>query len=654
MSRIKELESTLDKADIAYYDLSDPIMEDHEYDLLVKEYFELTKIKWMRQGNSGSIAHSRPMLSLNKAHTPEEVESQLGSHFKVVSPKIDGGGLSLMYDASGNFTQALTRGKVVSGISYGEDVTNTVKLIPGLKLRINSPGHPVEVRGEYYMPLDLLEVANAKRIEEGSKKFKNTRNAAAGILRNDDGSYVDFIRFIAYNAFNSTVPHYNDQWFGRYVDMIGWLRTEGFNTAPLDPIDDSSLTTLEDLYKKYVNRCPYAIDGIVLTIDDMAVQRSMGSNNRYPEYSIAYKFEDQVATSILRGIEWSATRTGRIVPVGVFDPVELDNTTVERATMHNYKNVFDKGFRIGHEVKVIRANQVIPQIEPLEPGIPQVTYIPKQCPSCDYELRMNDTRVDLICLNPQCGPKLVGSIVNAASKKNWDIDGLGESVAQILVDNKLVKDLSDLFKLPEAGELAILTHEGRKFGLSRARKLLDGIATAKLKPWHITLHALGCPGLGEPECKAIAQTYSLHDLLDSIGPDPIESDKEYYIDKLSDIKGIGTTTAKSFVNFIIYNYYWLEDLTVLGVDTNKEIIVQSSGNLNGLSFCITGTHSRPRSIIEKLITDNGGTITSSVSKKLNYLVAGDNAGSKLDKASKLGLNILNEQQLMELINDTNS
>lgn len=654
---LEELINKLREADKAYYDDNKPIMPDHEYDGLVEEYFKLTETKWMTFESGGTIQHNRPMLSLNKAHTLEEVYKQLGTDTEcVLMPKIDGGGLSLWYSPEGDLIRAVTRGKLVAGISYGEDVTANARMIKGIPLKVDTEGGSLEVRGEVYMTQSDLELANQLRKEP----FRNTRNAATGILRKDsDVTNLKYVRFVAYNVFDPTRPHHEDMKFYSFKNQLEWLTKNSFKVPDTRTTTTANLE-LEDFNENVCKLQEYGTDGVVVMINDMSLQRSMGYSSRYPEFAIAFKFKTETAETTIRKIEWTATRTGRVVPTAIFDEVELDDTNVSRATLHNAKNVADLNIAIGDIVEVFKANMIIPQVSKIVTPNPNreiyydnpfvcggpTYYIPKQCPSCNSQLSWNDTYVDIVCTNFKCPPKLVGALTNAAGKKNWDIDGLGESVAEALAET-MVGDLADLFELKDYEEaLSLIKLSGSiRFGESRTRTLLDQIEKAKSKPWHVTLHALGCPGLGEPECKLIAQQYSLIDLINN-------STEEDFVTDLVSIKGIGKKTAETFKQWLLDNSEWLLRLELQGLNTSKEEVKQASGILVDKTLCITGTHSVPRSVLEQLITDHGGTLTSSVSKKLGYLVAGENAGSKLDKATKLGVTILTEDELRCLIQET--
>jgi DNA ligase (NAD+) len=687
---LEELTKKLQEADVAYYDLSNPIMEDYEYNALVEQYFSLTGEKWMQFGNSGTVQHKRPMLSLEKAHTPEEVLKFFGDRKDLaifIMPKIDGSSLSLWYDPTGKLVKAITRGKLVGGVSYGEDVTSQVLAMDSYYLPKHIPamGHPVEIRGEVYMSEEDLYEANLLRAERKKDQFKNTRNAASGILRKEsDKEFVQFLRFTAYEVFDQSKQHHEDLWFDRFQDKIWWLRDQMFHTPEViadmstqgggsvtlggleGEFDESDIFQLSDggtpfwyLEEEFLGNVDDPNDGVVVMIDDMNIQRSMGLSTRFPKYGIAIKFKTETAETTIKEIDWVATRTGRIVPTAVFEPVELDGTTVERATLHNAKNVKELDIEVGDIVEVFKANMIIPQVAkviekfeypvgctmPAERG----PLLPKECPSCGDKTEWNETGVDLICGNLHCGPRLSGAVYNAGIKKNWDIDGLGESVAEMLVTEGFVKFIPDLLKLKSmASQIAKTKIDGITFGASRTKKLVEQIEKAKTLPWFRTLHAMGCPGLGEPECKAIAQNWSLEELLNTI----MNEEHEELTKQLISLKGIGKETANSFVNWLDDNSGWLHDLEWSEVYTDKDETVVASGSLVGKTFCITGTHSVPRGVLEKQIIENGGTVTSSVSKKLDYLVAGEAAGSKLEKAEKLRVvTIIDEHQLTAIISN---
>lgn len=658
---VNKITKILSKASQAYA-AGQPVLTDLEYDKLAFDFKQLTGSDWYWEDSQGEVQHSRPMLSLHKSHSQEDYQKFLKrpSAPVIVMPKIDGLALALTYiGKSGKvkLIEALTRGKRIGGITFGNSVLANIKKAAAFKhlSSFEFASNSLEVRGELYMPEEFFESANQMRIAEGKEPFKNVRNAAAGIIRNEGNSeYLKFLRFVAYSAFNPDVQAHEDTSFDTLSNMFYWLEQQGFNIPNFEQSVLSTLSKETLVQFKEAQELPYQTDGVVICFDNFSDIRSAGVNNSYPLYATAFKFEDSTAETTLLGVEWSATRTGRIVPKYIFEPVVLEGTTVSQATGHNLANIKKLNIFPGDKIEVFKANAIIPQVKRV---VEKLNYTftdnlhPEACPKCFSEAVV--TEVDLLCKNPSCGAKLVELLQYACGRKNLDIDGMGESLAQALIDEGLVTKFSDLFLLHNRRLELIVLKLGEKeitFGALRTKALLDNIEKAKQKPWSVVLHSFGCPGLGEPNCKAIAQRWGISDLIDMLINDTL-------IDNLLQIKGMGKTTAETFAEWLENNITWVMESISLGLSADIEKIENISSNrLDGLSFVVTGTLSVPRSQIEKVIEENGGKLSSSVSKKINYLVAGSDAGSKLDKAqeinSKAGqelVKIITEQELRVLI-----
>lgn len=649
---LEELEYILTSASSAYA-VGQTIMTDSEFDKLTQQYKAITGSNWFWQDKDGDVQHSRPMLSLEKAKTVDDVIKFFKRDKKssaVLLPKVDGLALSLVY-RNGFLVSALTRGKRVGGITYGNSVIQNARRIYGIPYKIPVTAS-VEIRGEVYMPEQFLNLANETRIFYKKPFFENVRNAAAGIIRNEDGSGLNLLRFVSYSIFNPDEPPHNDSYFGAqsFTSSLELLTQLGFLVPPTERVNLSALT-LEVLHQFIDTKSfEYQTDGVVVTLESLVSHKSLGTNNSYPLYSIAFKFEDETAETTLLDIEWSATRTGRIVPTYVFESVRLEGTTVSRATAHNLANVIKINAKPGDKVEVYKANMIIPQVRRVtcKTNFSREFNLVTNCPACSSKVTYN--LIDALCDNVNCSAKIVNQLINACNRKNWDVDGMGESIAEALVENNLVVNLSDLFKLnsSQVSFLSSISLSGKSFGQSNAKKLVENIQKAKLKPWSTTLHALGCPGLGEPECKEIAKRWSLEDLLNS----DISQD-------LIAIKGFGKRTVEEFQLWLTTNNTWLKELNGLGLNTSVEKTqALHSSIFSGKTFVITGTHSVPRHVLEQLIQENGGTITSAVSKNTNYLVAGENSGSKLEKAESINskakehsgkITIINEQQLKDMV-----
>jgi DNA ligase (NAD+) len=644
---LESLEDLLREASLAYASGS-PIMTDAEYDSLAKEYKTKTNQNWYWEDLSGDVLHSRPMLSLEKAKTIEELKQFLRIYDNVLLlPKIDGLALTLTYK-NGILVSALTRGKRINGLTYGNSVLKNASRIYGIPHKIKHTS-PVEVRGEVYMPESFLNTANEMRLLQNKSPFENARNAAAGILRNEEAAGINLLKFVAYSVFNPEKSLYEDDFFKftSYSEALLHLNSLSFETPKFlkESLKSLSLQILHNFIDS--NSFEFPTDGVVITFDQFSAHRSLGTNNSHPFYSAAFKFEDELAETTLTNIEWTATRTGRIVPTFVFNPVRLEGTTVSRATGHNYANVVKVNARVGDKVEVYKANMIIPQVRRLtqKNNFDKAFNLIERCPSCFSRVSYN--LVDALCNNSSCLAKIVNQLINACNRKNWDIDGMGESLAEALVERNYVCSLADLFKLREVSltELANIKMSEKRLGESSASKLIANIDKAKTKSWTTTLHALGCPGLGEPECKEIASKWSLQDLLEN----------KALTEELTKIKGVGAKTAANFCSWLETNRLWLLRLKPLGVNTEKEInnpitnSLLNSSALSGKTVVITGKHSVPRQVLEKLVIEYGGCISSTVSKNTDILVAGEDAGSKLEKA--IQLNSKAKDELIQIISE---
>lgn len=649
---LPELTTQLEAADVNYYDLSTPDITDVAYDSLARQYFNRTGFKWIRQGNLGDIRHSRLMGTQDKVRSGDETRTELGaSTLCLWTPKIDGAGFELAYAATPKglrFARGLSRGKRPGdGFSYGEDMTASLRHVPGLPQALEG-SDPEVVRGEVYMPKKLLAVANVQRVADGEKPFDNTRNAVGGIIRKGDPRYLAFLRFVAYKAFDPLVPQHEDESFDTETAMFAWLASQGFEIPPSNLETNDNLT--EEGLEAWVKTLdlPYEIDGVVITVDSWATQRQLGVGSEFPKFSRAYKFEDALIEGVVKGYHHAATRTGRIVSRYEIEPVVIDGATVRFATGNNWAWMKDRYALPGDIVAMRRCNGVIPRLEkvlkPNHGDLRMADVRPLVCPACQGPVTEN--HVDLLCANEDCSARLPALLEYACNKKNLDVDGMGESLADALCETGVVKLLPELFTLEVVHlENLQLGLSGVTFGRKRAETLVANLARARNKSWAAVLHSLGCPGLGAPECREIAARYSLDVLLDLSGNTPTRLK-----DELVALKGVGATTADTFIAWLDKNRGWLMSMFGLGFNLAAMGVAEpTGGTLAGLSFVITGSHSVPRPKLEELVVANGGTISSAVSKKTSYLVAGSDAGSKLEKATKAGVPVIDEQGLRGLI-----
>lgn len=592
----------LTKADQEYYDNSviNPSLTDQEYDLLVAQYKKLTGESWMSFGSSGTQEHSKPMLSLEKAHTEEEMikflETRKWTDNLIIMPKLDGGALSIE-----SKTKILTRGKLVSGVSYGEDITKQAIRIPGVLDSLKT--YKGIIRGEVVLPTKNLQEIN-KTLDD-KNKYINCRNACTGIMKNTKDTYLlKYLKFIPYLSITNKPEVIGDYCY------------------KLDKLD---YNLIKSWYSKFLEELDFDIDGVVIHCPDLA---NIPSATKYPIHSLALKFKTDTAETTLIGIEWHAGRTGRVIPVGEFNPVELDGTTVTKCTLHNLDQLKKSNLTIGSRVELFKSGQIIPQVYKVLEVAPGELEIPTTCPECKAPLSVG--LVDLACDNNQCPVKLVDGLVFSFNKTNLDVDGTGEEAIKLLIQTAKIANLADVYKAMSdptvVKTLGLAKHNNISFGSKRANKLRDAVLASTSKPWSLLLRSLGIVGLGHDQASSIAVLYSLDDLL------------TITTDDLVKIKGIGKNTAEEVVNWIKSNP-WVTDLKQWFTTDKETPKALSSGSLSGLSICITGKFSMSRSQIETLLADNGAVISSSLSKQTNILIAGTDAGSKLDKAKKLGIEI---------------
>lgn len=656
-----DLTQRLQELDDAYYNRDEQLVPDTEYDRLCQEYERQTGRKWMKFGQPtsdlGEVPHQVPMLSLLKVNQPEDLlkVAVLPEHPLVVTPKIDGMALSLRFQ-NGRFTCAATRG---SG-TIGENVTRQFNRAFDYGTRA-VPDSILEIRGECYLPKACLQELNAVRTQEGKTPFKNCRNGVGGLLRRlDDSRTVSFLRFVAYDLLTTTgLPSYEQ--------TLLTLFQLGFNVPDfftLPQLDTQSWSKLEDYYRGI--QTDYEMDGIVLRLNDNQLAESLGRTESHPRYAVACKFATEEKETTVRDLIWEATRTGKIKPVFVFDPVELGGTTVTRATAHNHQHVtlgLGSGSGVGAKVVVKKAGDIIPQVlrVTVTGNPPQV---PTSCPACGDVLTVDGP--ELTCSNRACPPKTVDLLVHMAGRERLDIDGLGPELAQALVEHGLVVQPADLFELHEHGELlrlASLPLGTQRLGEARAAKLQKGIQVCFTRPWSRLLASLGCPGLGRPEARAIAQLYGYRDLIHLLEREGLENT----VEQLQTLPGVGRKTARTFALWLLDERAWLDRLAGFGFScdrewgsggpspaSGREYPGDSSPNptspLRAHIFVLTGTFSRPRQQIQETLEAAGARVTGSVSKKTTYLVVGENPGQdKTEKARTLGIPTLTEDELTELL-----
>ncbi len=625
----------------AYYTLDDPIVSDKEYDALYDELLQLEKETGEVLFDSPSrrvggdllegfekFQHEYPLYSLDKAQNYETLTGWMnrmesaGASDKgyMAELKFDGLTISLTYD-DGKLTRAVTRGNG----TVGEVITEQVLTISSVPLTIPFKGHLI-VQGEGLMPFKSLEAYN----RTASVPLKNARNGAAGALRNLDPKETRRRHLTAY-LYNLTYAE--DMTFETDEGIKSFLKEQGFLVHSMTrKLDDFKgvLDFIEEVERVRPN-LDVMIDGVVIKINDVNERNHLGYTVKFPRWAIAYKFEAKEVVTTLLDVEWGVGRTGKVTPTAILDPVEIDGVTISRATLNNYDDIRRKGVMKGGEVLLRRSNDVIPEIlkgvgdEGEE--IPMIT----TCPACGTELVQNG--VHSFCPNTiGCEPQLVRRMDHFASRDAMDIRGLSEKTASALIEADLLHEIPDIYNLDMDDLLKL---EG--FGEKKASNLLTAIDGSKKIPFHRFLYAIGIGGVGIKTARDLAAHFKNFKEL-----------KKSSEAELQTIEDIGPETAREirvfFEDDIIGHY--VGDLLDAGIEIEYEDL-SSGGDLEGLTFVLTGTLSKPRKEIKESLESRGAKVTGSVSKKTDAVLAGDDPGSKVDKARSLGIEIVSEAEFNE-------
>jgi DNA ligase (NAD+) len=650
-----------------YHTLDDPLISDAEYDQLLNELRRLEAehpelitpdSPTQRVGappleGFEKVIHPFPMTSLGNAFNDADMWNWLarvrrllpagmagdGLEF-VVEPKIDGLAIALTYE-NGVLVQGATRGNGVEG----ENVTANIRTIKSVPLRIPAtPGGPpapakIEVRGEIYMPIADFNKFNQQQLEKGEKIFANPRNAAAGSLRMLD-SKITAQRPLALYAY--AVGYVEGAQIRSQHEALDYLHVLGFPVNP-EILYTGSFEAVLDFIHSWMERrdtLNYDADGAVIKINDFAVQQELGVVGNAPRWAIAYKFPAREATTKLLEIRTNVGRTGQITPYAVLEPVNIGGVTVRQATLHNFDDLAKKDIRAGDSVIVKRAGDVIPQvvkaIAELRPADAQPYQPPSRCPVCNEPTSRLGDDIALFCINAACPAQLVRQIEYFVSRGAMDIAGFGIKVGEQLAAEGLIKDIADIYFLSRE---QLLTLEG--FAAKKADNLLAAIEASKKQPFQRFLTALGIRYVGSVVAGLIATAFPAIDLLEQATQADLES-----------VEGVGPRIAESIVAWFSRsaNQALIEKFRRAGLTLKVEREqVQQSSTLAGFTFVITGTlPTWSREEAAQFIEQHGGKVTDSVSKKTNYLVVGEKAGSKLSKAQTLGVTLLDEDKLRKL------
>ena len=648
--RMLELVELLNKASRSYYQDAQEIMSNYEYDRLYDELQNLEKELGITLSNSPTVnvgyevvselpkeRHESPMLSLDKTKEVEELKNFVGSQKVLMSWKMDGLTIVLTY-RDGKLYKAVTRGNG----EVGEVVTNNAKVFKNVPVQIAYRGELI-LRGEAVIGYHDFEKIN-EEIEDVDAKYKNPRNLCSGSVRQLNNQ-ITAKRNVMFYAFTLVQADGVDFQNSRACQME-WLKAQGFTTVEYHMV---TRDTVEDEVAKFsseISKNDFPSDGLVLSYDDIAYGRSLGRTAKFPRDSYAFKWQDEIRETILREIEWSPSRTGLINPVAIFDPVELEGTTVSRASVHNISIMEELELGIGDKIEVYKANMIIPQIaENLTRS--GVKDIPERCPVCQGEtkIRQVGNAKALYCMNPECQAKHVKAFALFVSRDALNIEGLSEATLEKFISRGYIHSFADIFHLDRYKD-EIQGMEG--FGEKSYRKLIESVKKARTTTLPRVVYSLGIAGIGLANAKVICRElkYDVEALL-------MVTEEE-----LNEIQGVGEVLAKAFTGYFsdaehVENFRkLLEELTIPEETSTKKQIFE------GVNFVITGsvTHFANRGEVKELIESLGGKVTGSVTSKTNYLINNDvtSTSSKNKKANELGIPIISEETFLELVNQEES
>ena len=656
IGRLNELKDQIREHDYNYYVLNQSLISDAQYDELLQtvrgiedDYPELITNDSPTQRVGGEatdqfeqVTHSIPMLSLSNTFDYTGLEEWQKRASNIIDStdmifsaelKIDGLAISLIYE-NGTFVRGSTRG---NGL-VGEDVTHNLKTIRSIPLSLNQdlPGH-LEVRGEVYMPLNAFNAINQQRSEQDEPLLANPRNAASGSIRQLDPRITASRKL---DIWIYSLTEYSNTTFTGHHQGLEWLKELGLKTNPTTSIC-TSLQEVQQYYEYWMNHrseLGYDIDGIVIKVDSIELQNTLGFVGREPRWAIAYKFPAEQTNTKLISIGLNVGRTGSINPFAILEPVNIGGVTVTNASLHNEEDINRKDIRVGDIVIIERAGDVIPHIigpvTETRTGKEVPFRMPELCPQCEFPIIKEDSTHR--CSNSSCPAVFLESIRHFVSKNALDIEGLGEKWCASLISNNMIQKLSDIYKL-NISELSTLDRMGEVL----ASKLVANIEDSKSRPLDRVIFGLGILHVGSEIATLLAQTYgSLQNL------------SEASLDHLLAIDGIGPKIAQSIKDYFTVesNKTLIYELEKLGLNMNSEVKSISSNVFTGLTFVITGTlHNLTRKDTEELIKTNGGKVTNSVTSKTSYLITGDSPGSKLTKAQEIGTTVLTESEFLALM-----
>lgn len=649
--KIEELRKTLRYHSDRYYNDDAPEIEDYEYDMMMRELKDLEekypeydapdsptkKVGGVADNSFESVAHSVRMESLQDAFSKDElrefsnrVEDTVSDVNYVVEPKIDGLSVSLEY-RDGVFLRGSTRGNG----DVGEDVSGNLRVIHNIPLKLNKSIPYIEVRGEVYMPKKSFERVVDRQIINGEKPFKNPRNAAAGSLRQKDSS-VTASRGLDIFVFN--IQQIEGVELSSHKESLDFIKELGFNTIPtykkVDNIEDAIAEI--DRIGEARGSLEYDIDGAVIKVDDFSQRDILGSTAKYPKWAIAFKYPPEEKQTKLLDIEIAVGRTGVLTPTAILESVHLAGTTVSRATLHNQDFINEKGIAIGDVVTVRKAGDIIPEVLCVnEHNSNSVFKFPDVCPSCGEKVYRDEDEAAIRCINPECPAQLLRNLIHFCSRDAMDIEGLGPAIIETFVNEGMIAKTYDIYNLDFN---KILSLEG--FKETSANNIINSVNNSKNNDLSKLIFALGIRHIGAKAGKLLADYFKDIDLVMNAS-----------VDDILQIDGFGKIMAESVVEFFSSDSTkeLIAKLKEAGVNMKSTNVVEDT-RFSGMTFVLTGTlPTLKRAEASKIIESFGGKTSSSVSKKTTYVLAGEEAGSKLDKANKLGVQIISEEEFKEMI-----
>jgi DNA ligase (NAD+) len=654
-AEIESLRDELRHHEYRYYVLDHPEIEDADYDALMRRlqaleqrHPELQTSDSPTQRVGGKpregfvkVRHSAPMLSLDNALNQGElrefdrrVRELLGGapYSYVTELKLDGLSMAAHY-RDGRFQQAVTRGDG----TVGEDVTENARTIRSLPLRVPTKLEAFDVRGETVMNRRAFERLNAEREEQGLSRFANPRNAAAGSLRLLSPQITASRRldYFAYFLLVDGQPALDSHW-----ENLQELERLGFKTNPHNQRcrDVEQVLAFCAQWEAQRDSLPYEIDGVVVKVDSIAQQRTLGYTAKAPRWAIAFKYAARQARTVVEEIEVQVGRTGVLTPVSHLKPVTVSGVTVSRATLHNEDEIERLGLQIGDEVVIERSGDVIPKVVRVsaQGSTRRPFHMPSHCPVCGGKVVREEGEAASRCINTNCSARLKESILHCASRGVMNIDGMGEALVDQLVDRGLVHGVADIYQLTEEKLLSL-----ERMGAKSAANVLNNIDKSRLNPLPRVITALGIRFVGERTAVFLAEAFGSLDAIAGA-----------QLDELQHAEEVGPKVAQSIFDFFRepQNRKMVERLREAGLDFTYESSAPRGGPLKGLNFVVTGTlPNLTREDAKRLIEDAGGKVTGSVSKKTSYVLAGEDPGTKLAKAQQLGIPVVTQQQLLEMI-----